>query len=237
MKKELFLENDRLIQQVMPQDILLSVINGESVNLKLQRSESFDKCFDLDAELSKTQNSYNELLKSYSQLEKYCISLELSIQLNQEIFQKDKYCDNQNALEILEYFKNNDLKARLQANDTTICKLKEHIKYMRENDKEENVKQDMDEIETINIKLEHSVAKLLSENEHLHKDIDHLKQIYKDQFDSIKRTRVRTKEHSESLILQLNSKSIKNADLKAQIQDKVFVISSLINDLRKLKGK
>ncbi|GJS35930.1 retrovirus-related pol polyprotein from transposon TNT 1-94 [Tanacetum coccineum] len=34
--------------------------------------------------------------------------------------------------------------------------LKEHIKSMQENDKEEKVKQDMDEIETINIELEHS---------------------------------------------------------------------------------
>ncbi|GJV27707.1 retrovirus-related pol polyprotein from transposon TNT 1-94 [Tanacetum coccineum] len=95
----------------------------------------------------------------------------------------------------------------------------------------------MDEIETINIELEHSVAKLLSENERLHKEIGHLKQIYKDQFDSIKRTRVRNKEHSESLILQLNSKYVENADLTARIQDKVFVITSLKNDLRKLKGK
>ncbi|GJY98807.1 retrovirus-related pol polyprotein from transposon TNT 1-94 [Tanacetum coccineum] len=45
--------------------------------------------------------------------------------------------------------------AQLQAKDTTICKLKEHIKSMRENDKEEKVKQDIDEIETINIELEH----------------------------------------------------------------------------------
>ncbi|GJR52641.1 hypothetical protein Tco_1403162 [Tanacetum coccineum] len=35
-------------------------------------------------------------------------------------FQKDKSCDNQNALEIPEYFENNDLKAQLQAKDTTI---------------------------------------------------------------------------------------------------------------------
>ncbi|GJR39179.1 hypothetical protein Tco_1214863 [Tanacetum coccineum] len=39
--------------------------------------------------------------------------------------------------------------------DTTICKLKEDIKSMRENDKEERVKHEMDEIETINIELEH----------------------------------------------------------------------------------
>ncbi|GKE43800.1 hypothetical protein Tco_1471084, partial [Tanacetum coccineum] len=59
----------------------------------------------------------------------------------------------------------------------------------------------------------------------------------KDQFDSIKKTRVRSKEQSKSLISQLNSKSIENADLKAQIQDKVFVITSLKHDLQKLKGK
>ncbi|GJX54553.1 retrovirus-related pol polyprotein from transposon TNT 1-94 [Tanacetum coccineum] len=131
---------------------------------------------------------------------------------------KDKSCNNQNALEILEYFENNDLKAQLQAKDTTIHNLKEHIKSMRENDKEEKVKQEMDEIETINIELEHSVAKLLSENELLHKEIEHLKKIYKDQFDSIKKTRALSKEHCDSLIAQLNSKSMENADLKGMFK-------------------
>ncbi|GJX78088.1 hypothetical protein Tco_0324899 [Tanacetum coccineum] len=159
------------------------------------------------------------------------------MQLNQEIFQKDSLSNNQNALEILKYFENDDLKAQLQAKDTTICKLKEHIKSMRENDKEEKVNHEMDEIETIKIELEHSVAKLLSENECLHKEIEHLKKIYKDQFDSIKKTRALSKEHDDSLIAQLNSKSMENADLKCQIQDKVFVITSLKNDLRKIKGK
>ncbi|GJQ93853.1 hypothetical protein Tco_0004992 [Tanacetum coccineum] len=173
-----------------------------------------NECSDLDAELLKKQNVYNELLKSYSQLEKHCISLELTMQLNQEIFQKDKSCNNQNALEISKYFKNNDLKAQLQAKDITIRKLKEHIKSKRENDKEEKVKQDIVEIETINIELEHSVAKLLSKNELLHEEIEHLKKIYKDQFDSIKKTRALLKEHYDSLIAQLNSKSMENADLK-----------------------
>ncbi|GKB42709.1 hypothetical protein Tco_0887651 [Tanacetum coccineum] len=132
----------------------------------------------------------------------------------------------------------NDLsKTQLQAKDTTICKLKEHIKSMRETDKEDKVKQKMDESETINIELEHSVAKLLSENERLHKEIGHLKKIYKDQIDLIKKTRALSKEHNDSLIAQLNSKSMENADLKCQIQDKVFVITSLKNDFRKLKGK
>ncbi|GKA01426.1 hypothetical protein Tco_0674091 [Tanacetum coccineum] len=46
-----------------------------------------------------------------------------------------------------------------------------------------------------------------------------------------------SKTKNDSLILHLNSKSVENANLKAQIQDKVFVITSLKNDLRKLKGK
>ncbi|GKD79084.1 hypothetical protein Tco_1341705 [Tanacetum coccineum] len=114
-KKELFLDNDRLLHQIMSQGVMLCVMNstaifGDSVNLEMKSSESCDKCFDLDAELLK-KNAHNALLKSYSWLEKHCISLELSMQLNQEIFQKEKSCDNQNALEILEYFENNDLKA------------------------------------------------------------------------------------------------------------------------------
>ncbi|GJV76948.1 retrovirus-related pol polyprotein from transposon TNT 1-94 [Tanacetum coccineum] len=64
-----------------------------------------------------------------------------------------------------------------------------------------------------------------------------LPKVFKDQFDSIKKTRVRTKELSDSLIDKLNLKYAENEDLKAQIQDKVFVITSLKNDLRKLKGK
>ncbi|GJR95069.1 retrovirus-related pol polyprotein from transposon TNT 1-94 [Tanacetum coccineum] len=112
-----------------------------------------------------------------------------------------------------------------------------HINSMRENNKEEKVKHEMDEIETINIELEHSLAKLLSKNERLHKEIEHLKKIYKDQFDSINKTRALSKDHGDSLIAQLNSKSMENVDLKRQIQDKFFVITSLKNDLRKLKWK
>nr|GEW83346.1 integrase, catalytic region, zinc finger, CCHC-type, peptidase aspartic, catalytic [Tanacetum cinerariifolium] len=87
-------------------------------------------------------------------------------------------------------FSNNDLKAQLQDKDTTICKLKEIIKSMREKSKDENVNYDYCEIETKNLELENSVAKLLSENERLCKEINHVKHIFKEQFDSIKKTRM-----------------------------------------------
>ncbi|GKA89255.1 hypothetical protein Tco_0811067 [Tanacetum coccineum] len=180
---------------------------------------------------------YTKLSNRFARLEKHCVSLELDIQLNQQILQKDKSCENQNAPEFSEFFENNNLKAQLQEKDTTINKLRNHIKSLQESDKNDRVKQYMDETETINIKLEHSVAKLLSENELLHKEIEHLKKIYKDQFDSIKKTCALSKEHCDSLIAQLNSKSMENTDLKGQIQEKVFVTTSLQNELRRLKGK
>ncbi|GJZ39204.1 hypothetical protein Tco_0585767, partial [Tanacetum coccineum] len=202
-KKELLLENDRLLQQIMSQVVLLTVINsmsffGESVNLDRKRNESCDKCFNLEAELLKSQNAHND-----------------------QIFQKRKSCDNQNALEIPNLFENNDLKAQLQDKDTTICKLKEIIKSMREKSREENVNYNYCEIENKNVELENSVAKLVLENERLCKEINHVKQVFKEQYDSIKKTRVRTKEQSDSLYDKLNLKSAENEDLKAQIQDKL----------------
>ncbi|GJT10902.1 retrovirus-related pol polyprotein from transposon TNT 1-94 [Tanacetum coccineum] len=110
--------------------------------------------------------------------------------------------------------------SRLQDKDTTICKLKDTIKSLSKNTKEENVNPDKCDLEPINKELENSVAKLLYENERLCNEINHVKQVFKDQFDSIKQTRVRHKEQCDSLINKLNLKSVENEDLKAQIQDK-----------------
>ncbi|GKC81709.1 hypothetical protein Tco_1137426 [Tanacetum coccineum] len=226
----------------MSQDVLLSVINSrswnnDSVNMEMQTCDSCEKCLNLDDELSKSKQAYNDLLKNYSQLEKHCISLEVSMQLKHKVFQNDESCVNHNGVKIQEYFEINDLKARLQDKDTTICKLKDTIRSLSRDTKEENVNHDKCELEPINEELENSVAKLLSENERLCNEINHVKQVFKDQFDSIKQTRICHKEQSDSLINKLNLKSVENKDLKAQNQDKVFVITSLKNDLRKLKGK
>ncbi|GJT88839.1 retrovirus-related pol polyprotein from transposon TNT 1-94 [Tanacetum coccineum] len=124
-----------------------------------------------------------------------------------------------------------------------IRNLKEIIKSLSRKDSVENVKKDIDEIETINIELEHSVAKLkiqnplFSENENLRKEQEHLKSIYEDQFDSIRKTRVQSKEHCDSLIAQINAKSVENSDLNAQLQENVFANKALKNELRKIIGK
>ncbi|GJS61165.1 putative reverse transcriptase domain-containing protein [Tanacetum coccineum] len=157
--------------------------------------------------------------------------------INQEIFQRENSGENLNAPTFNQLFKLNEMKAQSQEKDTVIRKLKDRIKSLMEKEGVENIKKDIDEIEIINIELEHSVAKLLLENENLRKEREHLKSIYKDQFDSIRKTRVQSKEHCDSLIAQINAKSVENSDLNAQLQEKVFAITALKNELRKLKGK
>ncbi|GJW12924.1 hypothetical protein Tco_1578751 [Tanacetum coccineum] len=170
---------------------------------------------------------YNELSNRFLQLEKHCISLEISMQQKEESFQSNKPCKNQDAPEFCEFFEINDLKAQLQAKTTLICNLKNQIKSVKEASNEAKVKHDIDVLETINIELESSVAKLLAENEKLNKENEHLKQTYKELYDSIKKTRIQTKDHNDSLIAQVNSKTVENADLKAQIQETVFANAAL----------
>ncbi|GJR68627.1 hypothetical protein Tco_0014692 [Tanacetum coccineum] len=195
----------------------------------------------LKTELLKTKDMvdkeiYNELSKRFLQLEKHCISLEIQIQQKEESFQSNKPCKNQEFPEFREFFVINDLKAQLLARTTLICNLKKQIKSVKETSNEAKVKNNIDVIETINIELEHSVAKLLAANEQLHKENEHLKHTYKELFDSIKKTKVQNKDNNESLISQINQKSVENADLKAQLQEKVFANAALKNELRKIKG-
>nr|GEX08692.1 reverse transcriptase zinc-binding domain-containing protein [Tanacetum cinerariifolium] len=91
-------------------------------------------------------------------------------------------------------------------------KLKERIKSLSGNGKEEKIKRELEEIETINIELDHRVTKLVAENEHL-------KQTYKQLYESIKSSRVRSKEQCDDLIKQVNIKSVENSDLNASLQE------------------
>nr|GEV51727.1 hypothetical protein [Tanacetum cinerariifolium] len=79
------------------------------------------------------------------------------------------------------------------------------IKSLSGNVKEEKIKRELEEIETINIELDHRVTKIVAKNEHL-------KQTYKQRYDSIKSSCVRSKEQCDDLIKQVNIKSAKNSD-------------------------
>nr|GFA72001.1 integrase, catalytic region, zinc finger, CCHC-type, peptidase aspartic, catalytic [Tanacetum cinerariifolium] len=109
-------------------------------------------------------------------------------------------------------------------------KLKERIKSLSGYLKKEKIKKELEEIETINIEFDHRVTKLVTENEHL-------KQTYKQLYDSIKSSRVRSKEQCDALIKQVNTKSTENSDLNAILQEKALVITALKDTLSKHKGK
>ncbi|GJZ34406.1 hypothetical protein Tco_0580223 [Tanacetum coccineum] len=240
---KLRIDNDQLLNQIMSQEIVHIAMNSVySFDMKKSCVNECNKCLEIETELLKKKDLiekdvYDKILKSYSTLEKHCIYLELTTQLNQEVFQKDNFFENQNAPTFNQLFDLNELQAQSQEKDTVIRKFKDRIKSLSGKDSVENVKKDIDEIETINIELEHSVAKLLSENENFREEREHLKSLYKDQFDSIRKTRVQSKEHYDSLIAKINAKSVKNSDLNAQLQENVFAITTLKNELRKLKGK
>nr|GEV87977.1 Gag-Pol polyprotein [Tanacetum cinerariifolium] len=119
---------------------------------------------------------------------------------------------------------------------SVVEQMTDHVAHLDKENQTNTVK-DIYKIETINIELEHSVEKLLLENKNLRKEREHLKSIYKDQFDSIRKTRVQSKEQCDSLIAQINAKSVEYSDLNVQLKEKVFSITALKNELRKLKGK
>ncbi|GJU25179.1 retrovirus-related pol polyprotein from transposon TNT 1-94 [Tanacetum coccineum] len=138
-------------------------------------------------------------------------------------FQRDNSISNQSALSFDQLFELNELKAQSQEKDTVIKKLKERIKSLSGKMNEDKIKKDLEEIETINIELDHRVSKFIAKNEHL-------KQTYKQLYDLIKPARIQSKEQCDDLINQVNLNSVEIFDLNASLQKKVLEITTLKND-------
>ncbi|GJR32156.1 hypothetical protein Tco_1108388 [Tanacetum coccineum] len=112
-KKQFLIENDQLLDQIISQDIVNIVVNSSvDVNTSVKVNSSVvmnvtvnyvkicNKCLELEAELIKQHNmvkkdEYNRLSKRFFELEQHCISLEIAMQLNKEIFQKNNTSVNQ----------------------------------------------------------------------------------------------------------------------------------------------
>ncbi|GKF67117.1 hypothetical protein Tco_0193634 [Tanacetum coccineum] len=146
--------------------IVNSFVDNASVNV-----HECVKCFKLETGLLNKKDFvekeiYDKLFKSFTTLEKHCISLEVDTQLNQEIFQRDNSVSNQSVPSFDQLFELNELKAQSQEKDTVIKKLKERIKTLNGKMNEDKIKKNLGEIETINIELDHRVSKLIAENEH-----------------------------------------------------------------------
>ncbi|GKF89383.1 hypothetical protein Tco_0263346, partial [Tanacetum coccineum] len=74
-------ENERLLEQVISKDIVNILVNS-SVNIASVNVHECEKCLKLETELLNKKDFvekdiYNKLFKSFTTLEKHCISLEV----------------------------------------------------------------------------------------------------------------------------------------------------------------
>ncbi|GJT90778.1 retrovirus-related pol polyprotein from transposon TNT 1-94 [Tanacetum coccineum] len=136
--------------------IVNSFVDIASVNV-----HECEKCLKLETELLNKKDFvkkeiYDKLFKSFTTLENHgCISLEVDTQHNQGNFQRDNSISNQSASSFDQLFELNELKAQSQEKDMVIKKLKEIIKSLSGKMYEDKIKKDLEEIETINIELDH----------------------------------------------------------------------------------
>ncbi|GKB09162.1 hypothetical protein Tco_0837474 [Tanacetum coccineum] len=111
-------ENERLLEQVINNDIVNIIMNSFVDNAYVNVHEC-EKCLKLETELLNKKDfiekeTYDKLFKSFTTLEKHCISLEVDTELNQEIFQRENSVSNQSAPSFDQYFESNELKAQSQ---------------------------------------------------------------------------------------------------------------------------
>nr|GEV57205.1 integrase, catalytic region, zinc finger, CCHC-type, peptidase aspartic, catalytic [Tanacetum cinerariifolium] len=189
---------------------------------------SFDQ-FLID-ELTEVQNVFNQMEHA---VEQHCVEKNKHQDKMKDVLKEnERLLEQAISTDIVNIVVNANVNyaSQSQEKDTIIMKLKKRIKSLSGNVKEEKIKREIEKIETINIELDHRVTKLVAENEHL-------KQTYKQLYDSIKSSCVRSKEQCDALIKQVNIKSAENSDLNASFQEKVLVIIALKDTLSKLKGK
>ncbi|GJV02949.1 hypothetical protein Tco_1336518 [Tanacetum coccineum] len=124
-------KNERLLEQVISKDIVNTIVNSSvdiaSVNVHECEKYLKHKTEFLNKKDFVEKEIYDKLFKSFTTLEKHCISLEVDSQLNQEVFQRNNFVSNQSAPSFDQLFELNKLKAQSQEKDTVIKKLKEEL--------------------------------------------------------------------------------------------------------------
>ncbi|GKB36256.1 hypothetical protein Tco_0881198 [Tanacetum coccineum] len=112
---------DRTTSRWSPE--LSETVVNLSVNASGETVNECQKCLELKTELLNKKDfvdkeTYDKLCKSFTTLEKHCITLEADSQLNQEIFQQENSVLNQNAPSFTQLFELSELKAQSQAKYT-----------------------------------------------------------------------------------------------------------------------
>nr|GEU42140.1 hypothetical protein [Tanacetum cinerariifolium] len=158
------------MEQAVEQHYIVNIDVHDHVNSAYKTVNVYERCVLIETELQKDfikKECYETLFKKYNTLEKHCISLEVDNQLKKKINQRNNSFSQQSAPTFDQLFEINDLKAQFDKKDTVIMKLKERLKSLSGDVTEEKIKRELEEIEMINIELDHRVTKLVAENEHL----------------------------------------------------------------------
>ncbi|GJU43186.1 retrovirus-related pol polyprotein from transposon TNT 1-94 [Tanacetum coccineum] len=138
-------KNDRLLREYYYGDHMNAILGvytdiDEYSEMECNYLEALEKCERLENELSKRTNnaenkSFHELSKRFSEREKHCISLELSLQQSQEKIKNDKLSKEHDTPLVSDLnnktFEINDLKSQLQDKNIAISELKKLIEKLK----------------------------------------------------------------------------------------------------------
>nr|GEW45205.1 retrovirus-related Pol polyprotein from transposon TNT 1-94 [Tanacetum cinerariifolium] len=113
-----------------------------------------------------------------------------------------------------------------QEKDMVIKKMKERIKSLSGNMKEDKIKKEIEEIGTINIQLDHRVTKFIAENEHL-------KQTYKQLYDSIKSSQMLTVD-AAPLAPKLQNNRTAHSDYIRHTQEQTATLREIVEQGKSL---
>ncbi|GJW00897.1 hypothetical protein Tco_1556148 [Tanacetum coccineum] len=159
------------------------------------------RCLDLEAEMSRVHNES----KHISKLEREYLNLQLKYQHLQESFDNNKSQTSQEAPDFNLFFKIKNLEHQIQEKDNAIRDLKVLVSNVNDRSCEPYNAND--------------VTDLLEQNERYRAKIEKVKQHYKELYDSIKITRVHTREKTSTMLNEIES-------LKAQLKSKVSCVTS-----------
>nr|GFB35152.1 hypothetical protein [Tanacetum cinerariifolium] len=108
-------------------------------------------------EKTKFQTKMENVLKENDRLLTHALSVEIVNIIVHDCMNRDIVSSSESAPTFAELFEINELKAQIQKKDTVILKLKEKLKYFSGDVKERKVERDVEEIETLNLELDHKV--------------------------------------------------------------------------------
>ncbi|GJU43110.1 hypothetical protein Tco_1200376 [Tanacetum coccineum] len=187
-RKNLLIENENLIADCLPNEYVSKFFEMHDA-YTVERAHIVK----LEAEISNLKykiqkDDHSEMIKRFSNLE--------------------------DAPEFDSFFKINQLKEKLQGRDNTIRELKKKISKMNEKHSEADLNLDFKALDSQNKELTKHVTALQDQNARFRAENEKVKQHYKELYDSIKITRVKTIEKTTSLLTEIEN--LKAASLQIQ---------------------